>query len=159
MKNLLRTAFTFIAPLCLVLPAAAMTASQKVEVERQIKQNDGSVQIVMTPPNKVLPGDMLVYTVNYINDKSEVTDNFRLDMPVPSEIAYIEGSADIESANVLYSVDNGATFKTRDSLQVNLPSGDTRLAAASEITHIRWILIESLKPGDQGEIKFKGRLK
>jgi len=120
MKNLLRTAFTFIAPLCLVLPAAAMTASQKVEVERQIKQNDGSVQIV---------------------------------------IAYIEGSADIESANVLYSVDNGATFKTRDSLQVNLPSGDTRLAAASEITHIRWILIESLKPGDQGEIKFKGRLK
>jgi len=40
-----------------------MTASQKVEVERQIKQNDGSVQIVMTPPNKVLPGDMLVYTL------------------------------------------------------------------------------------------------
>ena len=159
MKNLQRVALTLLLPLCLVLPAHAMTASQKVEVERQVKQDDGTVQIVMSAPDTVLPGDMLVYTVSYLNDKQDVTDNFRLDMPIPSEVLYLEGSADIENANILYSTDNGATFKSRESLEVRLPSGASRLAAASDITHIRWTLTQSLQPGDQGEIRFKGRLK
>lgn len=159
MKNLQRVALTLLLPLCLVLPVHAMTASQKVEVERQVKQADGTTQTVLTPPDTVLPGDMLVYTVSYFNDKQDVTDNFRLDMPIPAEIAYLEGSAELENANILYSTDNGETFKSRESLEVRLPSGASRLAAASDITHIRWTLTQSLQPGDQGEIRFKGRLK
>ena len=152
-------AIAIITPLCLSLPVQAMTASQKVEVERQVKQSDGSETIVLGAPDKVLPGDMMVYTVSYHNDKQDVTENFRLDMPIPSEITYVEGSADRANTNVLYSADDGATFKSRDSLEVTSLSGGTRRASTSDITHIRWTLSEDVKPGDRGEIQFKGRLK
>jgi len=151
-------AIAIITPICLALPAQAMTASQKVEVERKVKQSDGSVQTVMTAPDKVLPGDVMVYTVNYYNDKQDVTDNFRLDMPVPSEITYAEGSANRDNAAVLYSVDNGQTYQSREALRMSLPNGETRAAGASDITHIRWTLSNSIQPGERGEITFKGRL-
>lgn len=143
----------------MAVPAYAMTASQTVEVERQVKQADGSVAVIVEAPNKVLPGDMLVYTVDFYNDKDEVTENFRLDMPVPEEITYLEGSADKAGATVLYSVDNGGTFQSRDNLAVNLVTGGSRTAIAADITHIRWTLSGNVNPGERGEIKFKGRLK
>ena len=159
MKNLLRWATGLSSALLLVLPVHAMTASQTVEVERQVKQSDGTVTTIVTAPDKVLPGDMLVYTVDYYNDKSDVTENFRLDMPIPTEITYLEGSADHDGATVLYSADNGATFQARENLTVNLEAGATRSALAADITQIRWTLTDNVSPGERGEIKFKGRLK
>ena len=158
MIKLKHWAIAIITPFCLVLPAQAMTASQKVEVERKVKQSDGSVQTVMTAPDKVLPGDLMVYTVSYHNNKQEITENFRLDMPVPAEITYSEGSAIRDNAAVLYSVDNGQTYQSRETLRMSLPNGETRAAGASDITHIRWTLSNSIQPGERGEITFKGRL-
>ena len=147
------------AALLLSVNAAAMTASQKVEVERQIKQPNGQVQIVTSPPDKVLPGDTLIYTVDFHNDKNEITDGFRIDMPVPAEIIYLEGSAQRSDAVVLYSVDGGNNYQQRDQLTVRVAEGGTRSAVAEDITHIRWTLTNKVMPGDRGEIKFKGRLK
>ena len=158
MMNFKHWAIAIIAPICFALPAQAMTASQKVEVERQVKQSDGSLKTIMTAPDKVLPGDVMVYTVSYYNNKQDVTENFRLDMPIPREITFTEGSANRENANVLYSVDNGATYQSRDALRMTLPTGESRAASASDITHIRWTLNNDIQPGERGEIRFKGRL-
>jgi hypothetical protein len=147
------------AAIAWALPAQAMTAAQKVEVEREVTQEDGRVEIITAPPSTVVPGDMLVYTVDYFNDKTEVTDNFRIDMPIPSEITYLEGSAQRENAVILYSVDKGASFKQRENLLINLAEGGTRPASAEDITHIRWTLTETVNPGDRGKMSFKGRLK
>lgn len=143
----------------MAMPAHAMTASQKVEVERKVTQGDGRVDVVLTPPDKVLPGDMLVYTVSYYNDKQEVTNNFRLDMPVPAEVTYLEGSAERDNTVVLFSIDNGQSFKPRERLLVNLEAGGTRSAVSEDITHIRWTLTRDLNPGDRGEMSFRGQLK
>jgi len=143
----------------MAMPAHAMTASQKVEVERKVTQSDGRVDVVLTPPDKVLPGDMLVYTVSYYNDKQEVTNNFRLDMPVPAEVTYLEGSAERDNTVVLFSIDNGQSFKPRERLLVNLEAGGTRSAVSEDITHIRWTLTRDLNPGDRGEMSFRGQLK
>lgn len=159
MSKRIQSLLISLSAILIALPAQAMTASQKVEVERKVTQADGQVDVVLTPPDKVLPGDMLVYTVNYYNDKQEVTNNFRLDMPVPAEVTYLEGSAQRDNAVVLFSIDNGQTFKPRERLLVNLDTGGTRSAVSEEITHIRWTLTQDLNPGDRGEMSFRGQLK
>jgi len=143
----------------LALPAQAMTASQTVEVERTVTQEDGSVDIVVAAPDKVIPGDLLIYTVNYFNDENDVTSNFRIDMPVPAEITYLEGSAQRDDAVVLFSIDDGKSFAPRETLIVNLEGGSTRSALSEDITHIRWTLKQDVNPGDRGQMSFKGRLK
>ena len=159
MKNILKFTALLTLPLMLTLPAQAMTATQRVEVEQEVQQADGSFLTVMKTPEQVLPGDLMVYTVSYFNDKQDVTDNFQLDMPIPAEITYIEGSADLSGARVVYSVDNGQTFTSRNALSVVSSTGETRAASANDITHIRWTLSQSIQPGNGGEIRFKGRLK
>ena len=158
-KKLIVITTALSASAALSVSAFAMTASQKVEVERQVKQPDGQVKIVTTDPDKVLPGDTLIYTVDFYNDKDEVTENFRIDMPVPAEITYLEGTALRNDAVVLYSVDGGQSYDSRNSLVVGTDEGGTRSAVAEDITHIRWTLTRDVLPGDRGEIKFKGQLK
>jgi len=159
MTKRIQSLLILLSTVLMAMPAYGMTASQKVEVERKVTQSDGRVDVVLTPPDKVLPGDMLVYTVNYYNDKQEVTNNFRLDMPVPAEVTYLEGSAERDNMVVLFSVDNGQSFKPRERLLVNLEAGGTRLAVSEDITHIRWTLTQDLNPGDRGEMSFRGQLK
>lgn len=158
-KKLAITTLALSTSALLSVSAYAMTASQKVEVEHQVKQPNGDVTFVTTAPDKVLPGDTLIYTVNFHNDKNEVTENFRIDMPVPAEIIYLEGTALRDDAIVLYSVDGGNNYQAREQLSVRVAEGGTRAAVAEDITHIRWTLTEKIQPGDRGDIKFKGRLK
>jgi len=136
-----------------------MTASQTVKVERQIRADDGSVTTILAAPEKVVPGDKLVYTVNYLNDRDEVTEDFRLDMPIPNQLVYIEGSANVEGAVVLYSIDGGTKFLPRADLVVATQDGGTRAANAADITHIRWTLQQGVGPGEAGQVQFKGQLK
>lgn len=159
LKNLAILTTALSASLLLSVPAVAMTASQKVEVERQVTQPNGDVLIVTEAPNTVVPGDTLIYTVDFHNDKEEITENFRIDMPVPTEVTYIEGTAVRDDAVVLYSVDGGLRYEARNVLTVETAEGETRSAVAEDITHIRWTLSRDVMPGDRGEIKFKGQLK
>ena len=69
MKNILKFTALLTLPLMLTLPAQAMTATQRVEVEQEVQQADGSFLTVMKTPEQVLPGDLMVYTVSYFNDK------------------------------------------------------------------------------------------
>ena len=137
----------------------AMTASQTVQVERIVKLADGTVQVKYEKPDTVVPGDRLVYTVNYLNDKNETSESLRLDMPVPEQLTYIDGSADIEGADVVYSIDGGQNYALRPDLIVSDAQGNRRAAKAEDITHIRWTLINDVLPGESGAVKFRARLK
>lgn len=158
-KKLIITTTALSVSALLSVSAYAMSAVHKVEVEHQVKQANGDVTFVTTPTDKVLPGDTIVYTVDFHNDKNEVTENFRIEMGVPAEMIYLEGTALRDDTIVLYSVDGGSNYQVREELSVRVAEGGTRPAVAEDITNIRWTLTEKMQPGDRGHVKFKGRLK
>ncbi|MEZ5892691.1 MAG: hypothetical protein R3C58_06050 [Parvularculaceae bacterium] len=137
---------------------AAMTATQKVEKETIVRAADGSETVKMIPADKVTPGETIVYSIEYRNDSNEPASDIVLVMPVPREVAYIEGSVSGEDSSVAFSADGGKTYVARGRLTVE-ESGSTRPARGDEITHIRWTLNKPVPAKDSGEVSYKAILK
>lgn len=139
--------------------AMALTATQTVEREVIVQNADGSQTVKREKADLVTPGDKVVYSLNYYNDKEETAANIVLVMPVPTEISYVEGSAEVDNTLTVYSADGGQTFEARDVLKVQSADGAFRVARAEDITHIRWTVGSAIIPGGTGTLSFSGRLK
>jgi len=139
--------------------ASALTATQKVEKEVTIQQADGTVSTKLVSATEVTPGEKIVYTVSYTNDSPEAATDIVLAMPVPSDVRYLEGSADRSGAIVRYSADGGASFVERSALVLPALGGGTRAASSDDITHIQWRIPGPVLVGTSDEIAFKARLK
>jgi len=139
--------------------AQALTATQKVEKEITIQQADGTNVTQRVAADEVTPGEKVVYTVDYLNDSAEPATDLVLAMPVPSDIRFLEGSADREGAVVRYSVDGGTNFVERNALIMPVVGGGTRPAGVDDITHIQWRIAGPVAVGASDAVVFKGRLK
>lgn len=139
--------------------AEALTATQKVEKEITVQQADGTSVTKRVSADQVTPGEKVVYTVNFLNDSAEPASDLVLAMPVPSDIRFLEGSADRDGAVVKYSVDGGVSFIDRDALTLPAVGGGTRPARADDITHIQWRIAGPVPVGASDAVAFKGRLK
>lgn len=139
--------------------AMALTATQLVEREVIVHHADGSETLKLEPADMVTPGEKIVYSLHYHNDKAEAADNIVLVMPVPTELQYEEGSAEHSGVRTAYSTDGGQSYTERDRLVVSLRDGSTRTASAEDITHIRWHVGTAVAPGADGILSFKGQLK
>lgn len=137
--------------------ASGLTANQAVEVVVTETAEDGTISTTYVPAEKIAPGDELRYVIVFENAGTEAANNIRLEMPVPSEVEYVEGSVDAQIATITYSIDQGATYADRDALRVADEDGE-RAATADEITHIRWSFADSIAPGQSGEISYRGIL-
>ena len=138
--------------------ALALTAEQTVEREVVVKNIDGTETLKREKADTVVPGEKIVYSINYYNDLDKAAENVVLVMPVPSELALIEGSADISGAETTYSADGGKSFAAREKVVVTLADNSTRIADASDITHVKW-MVASITPDKRGSLSFKGKLK
>jgi uncharacterized repeat protein (TIGR01451 family) len=138
--------------------ALALTAEQTVEREIVVKNLDGTESVTREAAETMIPGESVVYSINYYNDLDKAAQNVVLVMPVPSELALIEGSADIPGAETTYSADGGQSFALRENVVVKLEDNSTRAADTSDITHIKWI-VASINPDQSGSLSFKGKLK
>jgi uncharacterized repeat protein (TIGR01451 family) len=139
--------------------AQALEATQKVEKEITIKQEDGSTTTQRLSVDAVTPGEKVVYTVSFVNNDATPASNLILAMPVPSTVRFLEGSADRDGAVVRFSTDGGSSFAARDELTFPAVGGGTRPASSDEITHIQWQIAGPVPVGATDEILFKGRLK
>jgi len=139
--------------------AFALTATQTVEREVIVRHADGTQTIKLEQADMVTPGDKVVYSLNYFNDETEVAENIVLVMPIPTEVQYLDGSAELDSVKTTYSVDAGQTYADRAKLRVTLADGSSRVASADDITHIRWAVTTSIAPETGGKLSFSGRLK
>jgi len=137
--------------------ASGLTANQAVQIAVTETAEDGTVTTKYLPADKIAPGDELRYVVSYENVGTDAADNIRLDMPVPVEVEFVEGSVETNIATVTFSIDQGASFAAREALMVADENGE-RTAAAGEITHIRWFFAQSIAPGEAGEISYRGIL-
>ena len=141
------------------ISASALTAKQSVEKEVVVRMPDGTESITRGPAELVIPGERVVYTLSYTNDDAAPATDLVLTMPVPSEIKYMDGSANDAGAQVVYSADGGQTFASRTGLRVIGVDGNSRTAISEDITHIRWTVAGPVAVGETGTLSYKGTLK
>lgn len=138
--------------------ATGLSASQTVERIVKTEAPDGTISVTLEPATEVIPGEELVYSINFTNDSNADADNIVLTMPVPAEVSYIENSATSTGTSVAFSVDGGQSFAPRGDLKVSV-AGEERDALSEEITHIRWALTEAVGAGQSGKLVYRAVLK
>jgi len=129
--------------------------SVNMKAEQEITVNNQAERIAV---NKVAPGDVIVYTLTYINSGNEDAVNAVLDDPIPKGTVYLNGSAFGDGADITFSIDGGKTFKKPSLLtyEIKLPGGkvDKKIASPEQYTNIRWI-ISKVPAGGKGQVGFK----
>jgi len=139
------------------LVSVSITAEKEVTV---VKNGEKATKKVVA--TRIDPGDVIIYTLNYVNTGDEAATNAVMDDPIPRGTVYLPGSAFGAGAEITFSVDGGKTFNKPSLLtyEVKLPNGKTEKRAASpeEYTHIRWV-IDKIAAGSKGKVGFQVRVR
>lgn len=132
----------------------AVAQQQKVTVNQ-----DGTKHTEMVPAQRVIPGEEILYTINYRNVGEKPTDNVVVDDPVPEHMVYVGGSAVGENAVITYSIDGGKTWGANlEQLTVKNADGTTRAAADKDCTNLRWTVNQAVPAGGKGSVSFRAVL-
>ncbi|MEM9403961.1 MAG: hypothetical protein AAGA44_15935 [Pseudomonadota bacterium] len=153
---------TALAAILLAFTVGAQAQSQleirtAVQKEDVVVAEDGTERVELIEADTVLPGEEVVYTVTYENSSDVAAENVVITNPLPAELTYVAGTADGEGASVQFSADGGVTFAQAAELTVS-DNGGERRAGPDEFTHIRWVLVSALQPGQTGTATFRARL-
>lgn len=153
MRNIMWTA-AVAASLGLAAPALAQNAAVNVQstnfVEKTVTGADGKKKTTLAPTDLVVPGDIVVFSHNYVNTGTQPATGFLINNPLSAQIEFV----DSPDANIVVSVDGGKSFGKLASLKV----GD-RAATAADVTNLRWTFAQAIAPGAKGKVSFRGRLK
>ena len=146
--------------LATLAPAPALAANQialdnSVFVERVTTDASGKQRVLLEEPKVVVPGDRLVFVLNYRNAGGEPADKFVITNPMPSAVRFA-GAAD---ASPIVSVDGGKAWGPLDTLSVIQPDGTRRPAQPADVTHIRWAFQKPIPAGGTGKLMFRGVVK
>ncbi len=158
MRNFI-SLFTLAALSTAAVSAQALTAKQTVEKETSVIGADGAVQTVRETVDTIVPGERVIYSLNFENDKADPANDIVLTMPIPAEVQYIEGTADAPQTNVTFSADGGESFSSRQSVMLMDSAGNIRAAGADELTHIRWSVPGPVEAGEGGVLSFAASVK
>jgi uncharacterized repeat protein (TIGR01451 family) len=150
-RNILRSS----AAMAVALFCAASALGEAGNIELRA---DGTAQEAYVPVAKVLPGDVVAYTIEARNVSPANADRVVITDPIPSEMQYLEGTADASGAELLFSVDGGFRFDAPEKLTVVNEDGTSRPAVASDYTHVRWVFAAPLAPAEQRSVRFLARL-
>jgi uncharacterized repeat protein (TIGR01451 family) len=135
--------------------AAPLQLSSDVFVEREVKRTDGSKKLVLEKPNLVTPGDNLVFIVHYKNTGGTPASNFSVTNPLPTAVAFNGTSDGLE----VVSTDGGKNWGFLSTLRITGTDGKARPALMTDVTHIKWNLNQTLAPGSEGKLIFRGIVK
>jgi uncharacterized repeat protein (TIGR01451 family) len=157
--------------LCAMLMLSATTsvalADGEIALRNQVQKveyftnEDGVTESRLIEPASVVPGDELRYTIFFENQSEDVVvdeGSVVITNPIPTQVVYLEDSANGSGTTITYSADGGETFGEPDDLVVETADGE-RLAEPEEYTHIRWVFEPALEPGAQGSVFFRARLR
>lgn len=136
--------------------AGPLTITSQTSVEQRVAAPDGTVRMVLVPAKRAIPGDKVVFALNYHNTGTQPIANLVLANPVPKGMVYRAVAAGSPIPEV--SVD-GKTFGTLASLRVRTAEGGSRAAGPDDVTSVRWRLTNAVAPGSQGQLAFQAILK
>lgn len=148
----------------LLASASAFAESGSIELKARAEKRvllqaaDGTAQETFVPAGKVVPGDVVAYTIEARNVSQQAADRVVVTDPIPSEMQYLDGSASAAGAELLFSVDGGFRFDAAERLTVANEDGSRRPALASDYTHVRWVLAAPLAPAEQRSLRFLAQL-
>jgi len=128
--------------------SSAVTLSSEIMLVKTVLEN-GTEKKSYVEPKVVVPGDQLLFAVNYRNNGSAVVEGFVLTNPLPSAVMLASDSA----GKLEVSVDGGKTWGKLAALTVNDTASGPRAAQAGDVTHVRWALAP-LAPGASGSVTF-----
>ena len=144
-----------------VLAKPLVSVSIKAEKEQAVVVKGEKVTRRVSAAN-VDPGDVIFYTLNFVNSGDEAATSAVIDDPIPKGTFYLPGSAFGKDAEITFSIDNGKTFKKPSLLtyEVKLANGKTekRSASPEEYTHIRWT-VSVIPASGSGSVGFQVRMK
>lgn len=147
----LSTLLALAAP-ALAKPRLVISMSQSKEVA------DAARGTRMVPAQSAAPGEIVEYTLTYVNQGDEPAVNAVIEDPIPKGSTYVADSATGDGAEITFSNDAGKTFAPAVKLtyEMRLPSGavEKRVATPAEYTHVRWKLKRVL-PGAAGKVAFR----
>ncbi len=149
----------------LVLVATVASAEEGVvelrtvaEKRAQVLQPDGSVETLLVPAAKVLPGDVVAYTIEARNVSTTAAERVVITDPIPEHMRFVTGSAEAAGSAVLFSVDGGMRFDVSHELEVVEEDGTRRAATPADYTHIRFVFEQPLAPASTRSVRFLAEL-
>ena len=135
------------------LVSISMKAEKEVMVNKEKK---------MVAAEEINSGDMIFFTLSYVNSGDDAATNAVLDDPIPQGTTYITGSAFGKAAEITFSIDGGKTFKKPSllSYEFKLPSGkiEKRSVSPEEYTHVRWTF-KIIPARGSGQVGFQVKMK
>lgn len=141
---------------------AKVTLETKALVEVKAVDDKGQEVIKLVPAADaaIVPGDVVIFTITFSNKGDESTDpGLVISNPVPAHMQYIGKTASGKGAVITFSVDEGKVYDVPEKLSVRGADGKKRKAMPSEYTHIKWVIKSPLRPGTEGSVGFRARLK
>src|SRR5690606_3081757 len=143
--------------LAALLPSHAQAADQialdnNIFVERVKTDGAGRKRVLLEEPKAVVPGDRLVFVLNYRNASPRTADRFVITNPLPAAVRYAAAA----DSGALVSVDGGRAWGRLAELSVALPDGTRRPAQPADVTHIRWAIQKPVPAGASGKLIFRG---
>ncbi|MEM1131814.1 MAG: hypothetical protein AAGH53_02645 [Pseudomonadota bacterium] len=133
---------------------SAIELDSEVFVER-IVQRGGREAIRLEKPQRVLPGDELIFVLRYRNVSATPARDFVVTNPLPPAVAFRETLDGREQV----SIDGGENWGKLSSLQVPIGEGRFRAARPDDVTHIRWTILQDITMGSEGKLTFRGVVK
>lgn len=132
--------------------AGSLALKSDVFVERT-EVADGNPRVVLAKPDAVVPGDRLVFVLQYRNVSRAAASGMVVSNPMPQAVAY----QDAEGGEV--SVDGGKSWGTLSALRIRTVAGAWRTARPDDVTHVRWQLAGNVPAGAGGKLRFRGTVR
>jgi len=132
-----------------------------VAKQQIVTEENGQKVTKLVEANDVVPGDVLIYQLNYQNVGDEPAVGAVLVNPVPDNTLYVDGSAFGPGSDIDFSIDGGKHYKRPSLLTYEVKMGDgtveKRTASPEQYTHIRWT-VSQIPAGKSGAASFQVRV-
>jgi len=139
--------------------SAKALLSISIKAEKEVTVDNVTKRVAADTVN---PGDVIFYTLDYVNTGDDPATNAVMNDAIPKGTAYVDGSAFGNGAVITFSIDGGKTFKEPSLLtyEVKLPDGkrEKRVVSPEKYTHIRWT-VGVIPAHGSGQAGFQTRVK
>ncbi|RQW45889.1 hypothetical protein EH199_00465 [Novosphingobium sp. LASN5T] len=149
-----RTGASMVGAVAVAAPLAAQVAqpvrfASDVFVERFIPGPGGRMSRVLERPDRLNPGDRVVFVVNWKADRGR---DFTVTNPLPRAVAFQRSADGLEEV----SIDGGRTWGALEDLRVRDADGSMRHATPDDVTHVRWRVPARLALAGAGQFTYRG---